>query len=187
MTVTEFLTLLWRRRKEVAAAISAPVVVEDLTPAELRRRGAEGVILDHDGILAASRAYQPDEVGVRLIDDMLADFGEGKVFVLSNSRSRREARATYFAASYPQVPYVIARRKPDPEGFSQIVSQAKVPPGKLAMVDDGPLTGVLMALEAGAIPVYALRRRMDEGPIRKLVRLVGTWPQILLVRVVGGM
>jgi len=156
--------------------------VEELSASYIKGVGAEAVILDHDGILSPARAKLPDDTGLRLIDELIEGFGADKVFILSNTRTRRNERFQYFEEVYPDLDYLVANRKPDGEGLEMASRASGVPREKIAMVDDGLTTGILMAVEHGAIPLYAVRRSLDESFSAKLVRLATTVPQIVLVK-----
>ncbi|MBI5816434.1 MAG: hypothetical protein HZB29_12580 [Nitrospinae bacterium] len=180
-----FLSLAARHAGTLAKIISASVTVEKLTASWLSSLGAEAVILDHDGVLGAARTTAPDLAGERLIGELVKHFGKGKVFVLSNTRSARAARSREYARLYPDIIYITAARKPDPEGLYIASRLSGVPLEKIAMIDDGPLTGLLMALEAGAIPVYAIRENLAETASQLAIRLGVTLPQIALVRLLA--
>jgi hypothetical protein len=83
------------------------------------------------------------------------------------------------------VAYLTAKRKPEQDGVLQASWACGAPVEGIAVVDDGLLTGVLMALEAGAIAVYGLRREMEETAVARLIRLSTTAPQIIAVRVMA--
>lgn len=150
---------------------------EDIDAEELKGRGVEAVVFDHDGVLGPSLSFGPDETGQRLIREALEVFGPGKVFVLSNTRSRKKVREKTYKETFPEVMYINARRKPDPEGLLIASRESGVPPSRVAVVDDGVLTGALMALETGAVPVYTTRRSLDEGLFARVFRIAATAPQ----------
>lgn len=173
---------IWANAGVLAELISTGGFVEDLTPDHLKKLGAEAVIFDHDGVLGVIRSNHPDETGAHLLHDALEVFGEGRVFILSNTKSSRTTRRDAYNEAYKKVVYLMAKRKPDPEGLKMASSLSGVPFGKIAMVDDGILTGGLMAVENGAIPIYVTRRSLKENAAEKAGRLLVTLPQIALVR-----
>ncbi len=180
--------MLFRIARSIAslrAALDRVVAVEDITPRLLADRGAEGVILDHDGILSAMGAEGPDETGRRLIESLVEQFGHGKVYILSNSRSARSARFDFYQRRWPGVGYIMSARKPSPAGLRQVESLSGLPASKIAVVDDGILTGILMAVENGAIPVYALRRELKESGNQRFWRRATTEFQLGLVTLTG--
>ena len=162
-------------------ALITPLFVEDLTVERLKSLGADAVIFDHDGVLGPSRSDEPDQTGVRAIETALNVFGPDKVFILSNTISRRDTRkASYEKIMAAGARYIQARPKPDPEGIYMASSISGVPVSRIATLDDGLLTGVLMGVSTGAIVVYTLRRRLTERFGPRIVRISTTWPQIVL-------
>lgn len=155
--------------------------VEDITAMTFREMGAEAVILDHDGVLGSVKSLLPDESGIRLINEAISAVGVGKVFILSNTLTRRETRAAAYNQSMPDVVYLKTKRKPDPEGLLEASKMCGVPVEKIAVVDDGVLTGALMSVENGAITVYALRKELRESLWGKFERLFITWTQIAIL------
>lgn len=182
MSALGLLKLAFHHRGSLGRISRNPAIVEKITPAYLKSFGADAVILDHDGILGAARSARPDHVGEILLADMVREFGDGKVFILSNTRSAKSLRTQTYQTSYPDVVYINSRRKPDPEGLQSAAKICGAPINKIAVVDDGLLTGVLMAVDSGAIPVYALRERIEETFTTKVMRLGVTMPQLALVR-----
>ena len=170
-----------KQKEALVALYRSRVYLEDLTPDVIRGLGAKGVIFDHDGVLSPSRAPQPDEVGLKKLSEAIEEFGVENVFVLSNSVSRKEVRSAYFREKLPETPYLLARRKPDPEGLIKASSLSGIEHGGLAMIDDSLLTGGLMAIEQGAIPLYAIRKNIEESFFPKMVRLTTTLPQVAIV------
>ena len=175
------LTRIIKQQKALVTLYRNRLYLEDITPDVLRNLGAKGIVFDHDGVLSASRAPQPDEVGLKKLSEAINEFGVGNVFVLSNSVSRKEVRDAYFRENHPETPYILARQKPDPEGLIKASSLSGIEHGGLAMIDDSLLTGGLMAIEQGAIPVYAIRKNLDESFFSKTVRLTTTLPQVAIV------
>ena len=181
------LSLIALARRHAGALISMAArraTVEELTLERLRATGAWAVILDHDGVLGPNMSERPDETGMALIRRALDAFGPGKVFILSNTRRRRAVRSAFFA-TVPGVTYLIAERKPDPDGLRQASRLAGVSADRIAVVDDGPLTGGLMAITSGAIPVYAIRSSMAESPAAFLIRQLTTLPQRAVIRLLA--
>lgn len=181
------LSLLLLARRHAGALISMTArraCVEELTAERLRATGAWAVILDHDGILGPNFSRRPDESGMALINRALEAFGPGKVFILSNTRRRRAARSAFYGA-IPGVVYLIAERKPDTDGLRQAARLSGVSADRIAVVDDGPLTGGLMALTGGAIPVYAVRSCLNESPAAFVIRQLTTLPQRALIRILA--
>jgi predicted HAD superfamily phosphohydrolase YqeG len=180
-----FTKRVWANAEVLSKLISSGRFVEDISPGSLKMLGAQAVILDHDGVLGPIRSKAPDETGVKLINALVEDFGVGKVFILSNTKSARAARRDMYVDRYKGVTYLMAIRKPDPEGLNMAVTLSGVPCGKIAVVDDGILTGALMAVENGAIPVYVTRKHLEENSAQKAGRLLVTLPQAAFVRLIA--
>ncbi len=176
------ITLAWRLAKPLDERLNAPIYVEELTEERFRKLGAGAVVLDHDGVLGPSRSDAPDETGIKILNGAVKAFGAGKVFVLSNTSSKREIREQRYENLVDGVRYIKSEKKPDPAGLGIASDLCKIDIRKIAVIDDGLLTGILMALSSGAIPVYAKRKRMSENLFAKTVRLSTTWPQIMCVR-----
>lgn len=174
-----------KHKKALVALYQSRIYLEGFSPDVLRSAGARGVIFDHDGVLSPSRAPQPDDVGIAKLSAAIEEFGAGSVFILSNSVSRKEIRAAWFREKLPKTPYLIAKRKPNPEGLIKASEMSGIPVDGLAMIDDGLLTGGLMAIEQGAIPVYAIRKNVEESFFPKMIRLGATLPQVAIVRLLA--
>jgi len=179
------LALAWRHIGRLSRCRRNPVYVEDMTPQWLASLGAQAIILDHDGVLGPNGSEGPDETGGMLVRNAVKVFGPGLVFILSNTHTRREARREHYEEWFKEAIYLTAKRKPDPDGVSQASWACGAPMERIAVVDDGLLTGILMAVEAGAIPVYGIRRRMDESILAMVIRLITTAPQIVTVWVIS--
>ncbi|MDH5678708.1 MAG: hypothetical protein OEZ28_08825 [Nitrospinota bacterium] len=177
------LAMARRRIRGLSHLRRNPWYVESLTTKRLAAIGAQAIVLDHDGVLGPNRSVAPDEGGLELIKNCVEVFGPGMVFILSNTHSRRQQRREYYSEHQKDVVYLVARPKPDIDGMQQASWASGAPVEKIAMVDDGLLTGALMALESGAMPIYALRRVMDESLLAWGIRLSTTWPQIIVTRI----
>ncbi|VAX20498.1 hypothetical protein MNBD_NITROSPINAE04-468 [hydrothermal vent metagenome] len=174
--------LAWRLAKPLSERLNAPIYVEELTEERFKKLGAGAVVLDHDGVLGPSRSDAPDETGIEILNNAVKAFGAGKVFILSNTSSKREIRELEYENLVDGARYIKSEKKPDPAGLDIASDLSRIDIRKIAVIDDGPLTGILMALSSGAIPVYVKRKRMSENLLAKAVRLSTTWPQIALVR-----
>ena len=176
---------IWKNAETLADLIATGGFLEDISPDSLKKRGAQAVILDHDGVLGVIRSKTPDATGTKLLHDLVNEFGKGRVFILSNTKSARTSRRDMYIRLYGDVTYLMAKRKPHPEGLTMASAFSGVSCEKIAVVDDGILTGALMALENGAIPVYVTRRSLEENAAEKAGRLLVTLPQIAFVRLIA--
>ena len=161
------------------------VFTEDITADYLRGLGAKAVVLDHDGVLGPNRSIAPDGTGLKLIERMVEGFGAGAVFILSNTRSRKAQREKYYADPKLKVKYIVADKNPSTDGLEKAGEACGISVDKIAVLDDGILTGILMAASAGGIAVYTMRKHLDESLHAKAIRLFTTKPQLALVRVLG--
>ncbi len=184
MNLFSMIKLTLGNREPLEEAFCHQNLVEEITGAKLQKLGARAVILDHDGVLGANRSLLPDEVGLKLIGEMLTAFGPGKVFILSNTSAMKEGRGKAFDSSIPEVIYIRGEKKPGTGGLLMASKLSGVLPEKFAVVDDGLLTGVLMAIRGGAIPIYAKREKLEEklGPM--IMRLTTTGSQIAIFKFV---
>lgn len=177
--------LAWRFAKPLNKLLDAPISVEQLSVERFVKLGAKAVILDHDGVLGPSRSEVPDETGVKILKNAVKAFGAGKVFVLSNTRSKRDIRERRYENLLEGVRYIKSEKKPDPAGLNIASDLSGINVEKIAVVDDGVLTGIVMAVSSGAIPVYARRSNMTESFPAKTIRLITTLPQVALARFLG--
>ena len=186
--VMNFKTQLRMARRHIgrlSALAANPLYIEDMDEQRLATLGARAIVLDHDGILGPNMSHGPDKAGEELLKRAVAVFGAGSVFVLSNTRRTLKERRSWYENNLKDVVYLTAKRKPDQDGILQASWASGVEVEAIAVVDDGLLTGTLMALQAGAIPVYAVRREMAESARARLARLATAGTQRLAVRSMG--
>ena len=176
------LALARKHIRELSRLRRNPTFVESLSEKRIAEFGARVAVLDHDGVLGPNRSLGPDEAGQDLISHAVAVFGSGMVFILSNTKAMRKERRMAYGQQYTDVVYIVAKPKPDPDGVMQASWASGAPMDKIVVLDDGLLTGILMALECGAMAVYAQRRYMEESWMAWVIRLATTWPQIAIVR-----
>lgn len=149
----------------------------------MKKSGAKAVILDHDGVLGPNLSPEPDSTGKAFISDCLSVFGSGKVFILSNTKKMKEARRRFYSGSQMNgVTFIEASAKPSLEGLYVAEQKSGVNAKEIAVVDDGILTGILMAIDGGAVAVYVEREKMDESLTAKLARIFTIWPQKFILR-----
>jgi predicted HAD superfamily phosphohydrolase YqeG len=119
-------------------------------------------------------------MGMEILARFVAVFGKGRIFVLSNTRTVAEERRCYYEEHTPSVVWLDAERKPSADGLRQVAERVGVGMEKIAVIDDGLLTGVLMGVENGAYAIYAERRDLREGVWPKMIRLSTTRAQLLV-------
>ncbi|HJM82656.1 MAG TPA: hypothetical protein QF720_03555 [Nitrospinota bacterium] len=181
MLATELIKA-WKCRKGLAKALFHKKYVETLDVAMLEEEGIGAIVLDHDGVLGPNRSNGPDGQGEIFINKCLDVFGSGAVFVLSNTSSRKAVRIQVYGKHYPDVIYLVAKRKPDHDGLRIVSHHTSLPMEKIAVVDDGLMKGITMAVECGARPIYAIRLKMEESISAWIIRMITTKPQLFIVR-----
>jgi uncharacterized protein len=90
----------------------------DIDVAELKEQGIKVLALDYDGVLTAHNGLQLSSDVDAWLRKALAVFGD-KVFVLSNQP--KPERMAYFKEQYPSITFVVAKKKPYPDGLQKIV------------------------------------------------------------------
>lgn len=167
---------------ELRRQLRSPLWLEDITPEFFQRPGIQAVILDHDGVLGPMRSHRPDATGMKTLEMAIEALGAGRVFILSNTRSKQKEREEAYANLPIKTIYIKSRKKPDAEGLMLASKISGAAPENIAVLDDGPLTGILMALTCGARAVYTKRRKLEEPWRARAVRLLTTVPQIVLAK-----
>jgi len=185
MNLKTKLSLARRHIGRLSALAANPVYIEDMDERLLAALGARAIVLDHDGVLGPNMSHGPDKAGEELLKRAVTVFGAGSVFVLSNTRRSLKERRDWYEKNFKDVVYLTAKRKPDQDGMLQASWASGVDVEAIAVVDDGLLTGALMALEAGGIPVYAVRRAMAESAKARLIRLGTAGTQRIAVRIMA--
>ena len=161
---------------------NARTTVESIDPQRLKDEGIAAIIFDHDGVLGPNKGVAPDETGKAILRSFVTLFGVGNIFVLSNTRSVAEERKEYYATHLRDVIWLTAIRKPSGDGFRQVVERVGVKSNTIAVIDDGLLTGILMAVENNGHPIYAKRAELTETLWPKIIRLCTTGAQLLIYR-----
>jgi len=158
------------------------VTVESLDLERLWDEGIRAVICDHDGVLGPNKMIMPDEYGQEFLERLVKTFGGGKVFILSNARRMEVNRRSYYDVTSVDILWLSAERKPSRDGLRQALERTSLPVEKIAVIDDGLLTGILMAVENGARPLYVKRDKLCEKIWPRIIRLCTTGAQLLLFR-----
>ncbi len=116
------------------------------------------LVLDFDGVLAPHGALAPlPEVEEFLVK--ACQHSTNGVYILSNKPMME--RIDYFAQHFPSIKFIIAKKKPYPNGLQEITFKAKVKPEELVLVDDRLLTGGLAAILAGTQFLYVRKPFID--------------------------
>lgn len=117
----------------------------DVDAAALKAQGISTLVLDYDGVLTAHNGLGLSADIDSWLRKALEVFGD-KVFVLSNQP--KPERMDYFKEKFPSVTFVVAKKKPYPDGMQEIVRQANVLANEVVLVDDRLLTGGLACVLA---------------------------------------
>lgn len=107
--------------------------------------GIRVVVLDFDGVLAADKQKQL-HVGVDVIlNNILRIFGD-HVYIFSNQPTVQ--RKEYFSKYFPRIQFIVAKKKPYPDGLNEVVRLENVRPEAVILIDDRVLTGGLATILA---------------------------------------
>jgi predicted HAD superfamily phosphohydrolase YqeG len=135
-----------RALKELGS--TAVKALPDLPFQKWRDVGVRAIAFDFDGVLATQSELVPSSEGKQALESALALF-PGCIFILSNNPLK--AREDYFKAHYPDVRFIVAKKKkPHPDGLQHIATLAHFNPSELMLIDDRLLTGGLACLIAKA-------------------------------------
>lgn len=142
----------WRYRVQLSKYCTDPQfqlpTIFALSPELLQVRHVKVLVLDYDGVLAAHGEPVPRSEAVAWLNQVQAEFGLVKIYILSNKPKLE--RLEYFQQKFPEIIFVIApRKKPYPDGLLQIVADAQVKPEQVLLLDDRLGTGILAAILAG--------------------------------------
>ena len=118
----------------------------DIDALALKEQGVKVLALDYDGVLTVHNGLQLSGDVDAWLRKALEIFGD-KVFVLSNQP--KPERMAYFKKEFPSASFIVAKKKPYPDGLQVIIKQAGVYPEEVVLVDDRLLTGGLACVLAG--------------------------------------
>lgn len=143
---------LWQYRRQLRRFLQAKNLsietIADLNPEYIIDNKIGALALDFDGVLAPHGNLELLPEAKSWLDKILAELTECRVFILSNNPYPK--RQEYFKHNYPQIHFVVAKRKkPYPDGIEEILALAKLRPEQLLLVDDRLATGILAAIICG--------------------------------------
>ena len=119
----------------------------DITPAFLRERGVDLLMLDFDNTMLPYTSREPTPELLTWIDGMKR--GGIRLCVVSNSRKQKAAA---FCRTH-HIACVTRSKKPGRRGIRQCLARFDAEPGQAALVGDQIFTDVLGANRAGALSV----------------------------------
>lgn len=113
----------------------------------LHQTGVRAVVLDFDGVLAPDNALQIHDDVYDVLKKIKEIFGS-HIYILSNKP--KEERQAFFALNFPDIQFIIAKKKPYPDGLQEIIAREQCAPQQVILIDDRLLTGGLATILAGA-------------------------------------
>ena len=135
----------FQHRQELKALPYATNIVS-IDWKNLYESGIRVVVLDFDGVLAADKQkelYEGVDVVLKTIENVFANH----VYIFSNQPTPQ--RQAYFAEHFPKIQFLVAKKKPYPDGLLSVIVREQVSPDKIVLVDDRVLTGGLATVLAG--------------------------------------
>lgn len=136
----------WQQRKALKRFLMDPEYqlgsLTELTPQRLDLANIAILILDFDGVLAWHDADEPLPEVENWLKLLCQTIGEHRVALFTNKPKSK--RLAYFQKVFPSI-YIVhgARKKPYPDGITQVANYKGVPVHRVALVDDRLLTGML--------------------------------------------
>jgi uncharacterized protein len=133
-------------RQELKAFLSSPnnriAKLSDLTVERLEKANVAILVLDFDGVLAPHGEEKPLPEAEVWLRQLCNNLGEQRIALLTNKPF--VSRLRYFAEHFPSI-YVVSgvRKKPYPDGLSQVADYKGVEMHRVALLDDRLLTGML--------------------------------------------
>jgi len=147
----------WRQRKALKRYLTMPAqrvsALAELTPERLDKDNIAVLILDFDGVLAWHDAKVPLPEVERWLKGLCQTIGEHRLALFTNKP--KPERMAYFQKQFPSI-YLVhgVRKKPYPDGISQVAEYKGIPVHRVALLDDRLLTGMLSVCLAYARGYY---------------------------------
>ena len=113
---------------------------------KLHDSGIRVVVLDFDGVLAADKKKALYDGVSAILEIVQTIFGD-HVYIFSNQPTSQ--RHAYFSELFPRIQFLVAKKKPYPDGLISVIMREQVSPEKIVLVDDRVLTGGLASVLAG--------------------------------------
>lgn len=107
--------------------------------------GIRVVVLDFDGVLAADDELRVRDEVFSVLNNIHTVFGQ-HIYILSNKP--KPERQSFFALNFPSISFVIAKKKPYPDGLQEIIAREQCDPQQVMLIDDRLLTGGLATILA---------------------------------------
>lgn len=162
----------WLYRKQLKLCMTNPKLnttsILNLTPNEIFERGVSALVLDFDGVLASHAEQIPRDDVVVWLKNFIAGFDGHKIYILSNKPTK--LRLDYFAQFFPEIRFIIAKRKkPYPDGLLQVIADSGLQPAEILLVDDRLATGIVAAMSTGVQYIWINKPYTDfcSRPVRE--------------------
>lgn len=112
----------------------------------LYQSGSRVVVLDFDGVLAPDNHLKIHHDVYDVLKKVKEIFGS-HIYILSNKP--KAERQSFFALNFPDIPFIVAKKKPYPDGLLEIIMRENVKAEDVVLIDDRLLTGGLASILAG--------------------------------------
>lgn len=136
----------WKHRQALKAIPQA----ENISAIDwqaLYQSDIRSIVLDFDGVLAPDNHIQIHNDVYAILKTIKNIFG-AHIYILSNKP--KEERQAFFTLNFPDIHFIIAKKKPYPDGLKEIISREQCEPQQVMLIDDRVLTGGLATILAGA-------------------------------------
>lgn len=167
------LSMAYKHREKLKTYRYQPALqrasILECDPVLLKDQGIKAVILDVDGVLVPYGEIQLSQKIDSWLKICIQILGEGKVFILTNQPTL--IRKDYFLKNYKGIKFLLpGRKKPYPDGITQVLQANQIAPSELLIIDDRLLTGILAAVIAQASGCYITKPLRDfaKRPIQEL-------------------
>ena len=158
-----------KHKKELKQlAINSQSSIAEINFQQLKDQNIKVVVFDFDGVLASHGEVAINTALTPVVTNALQLFPE-KVVILSNKPMQK--RIAWFEKHFPQIDFVVAKRKkPYPEGLQSVVDKYQIEPREAVLIDDRLLTGCLAAVLAKTSFIYINKPRtnINKRPTKEL-------------------
>jgi hypothetical protein len=136
----------WLQRKNLKTFLIEPAKqvhsLEEITAQRLDNANIAILVLDFDGVLEPHDTKVPSKETQLWLRNLCQEIGETRIAIFSNKP--KPARIQYFQEHFPSIFMLYGvRKKPYPDGLSNIAEYRGVSPDRIMLVDDRLLTGML--------------------------------------------
>lgn len=111
----------------------------------LYQSGIRVIVLDFDGVLAPDNDFKIHDDVYNVLKIIKTIFGSHCYILSNNPKTERQA---FFAINFPEISFVVAKKKPYPDGLKEIIAREQCHPQEVILIDDRLLTGGLATILA---------------------------------------